>query len=148
MWLAPLVPGSCRGILFILLILLVALGSFLAARLVHSPAEPPFGDDDPTQLTAICVFALGYCLVPATFARRWPQGAPRFVRLVGLTLSGLGRVQEAVTCFEEALKINPKHAEAWFRKGLALRSLGRASEGDRCLENARAMDRRITKADT
>jgi hypothetical protein len=88
-WLAPLVPGSGRGVLFILLVLLVALGSFLAARLVHSPEEPLFGDDDPTQLAAICVFALGYCLVPATFARRWPQGAPRFVRLVGLTLSGL-----------------------------------------------------------
>ena len=88
-WLAPLVPGSGRGVLFILLVLLVALGSFLAARLVHGPDEPPFGDDDPTQLATICVFALGYCLVPATFARRWPQGAPRFVRLVGLTLSGL-----------------------------------------------------------
>jgi len=89
MRLAPLVPGSGRGILFIRLVLLVARGSFLAARLVHSSDEPLFGDDDPTQLAAICVFALGYCLVPATFARRWPQGAPRFVRLVGLTLSGL-----------------------------------------------------------
>ena len=87
--LAPFVPGTGRGTLFVILTLLVALGSFLAARLVHAPDEPVFGDDDPTQLATICVFALGYCLVPATFAWRWPQGAPRFVRLVGLTLCGL-----------------------------------------------------------
>jgi hypothetical protein len=87
--LAPLVPGSGRGLLFVILILLVAQGAFLAARLVHSSDEPLLGDDDPTQLATICVFALGYGLVPATFARRWPQGAPRFVRLVGLTLSGM-----------------------------------------------------------
>jgi hypothetical protein len=87
--LAPLVPGTGRGILFVILTLLVALGSFLAARLVHDPDGPLFGDDDPTQLATICLFALAYCLVPASFARRWPQGAPRFVRLVGLTLSGL-----------------------------------------------------------
>ncbi len=87
--LAPFIPGNGRGIAFVLTAIFTVLAWFLAARAVHARGEPLFGDDDPTQLAAICLFALSYCLIVALLARRWPLGAARFVRLIAILVGGL-----------------------------------------------------------
>ena len=38
----------------------------------------------------------------------------------GTDLAVLGRYAEAIECYDKALEINPKSAEAWFNKGLTL----------------------------
>jgi serine/threonine protein kinase len=43
----------------------------------------------------------------------------------GYALYTLGRSEEALTCYDEALKINLRYAEAWTNKGVALGALGR-----------------------
>lgn len=54
----------------------------------------------------------------------------------GATLSELGRLQEAVACFEKALEINPRFADAWSNKGNALTNLGRHQEAITCFDKA------------
>ena len=36
----------------------------------------------------------------------------------GFSLANLGKSQEAIACYDRALEINPKYAEAWYNKGL------------------------------
>ena len=90
--LAPFVPGNGRGVVFATLALLTVLGWYLGARIVFDRGQPVFGDDDPTQLAAICLFALSYCLAVAWMARFWPPGFTRtkgLVTIVGLTILAL-----------------------------------------------------------
>ena len=49
----------------------------------------------------------------------------------GTELLGLGRVQEALASFEEAVRINPSYANAQVNIGAALEELGRTSEARR-----------------
>jgi serine/threonine protein kinase len=50
----------------------------------------------------------------------------------GYSLNSLGRYEEAITCFDKALEINPKFAFAWISKGYSLNSLGRYEEAINC----------------
>ena len=54
----------------------------------------------------------------------------------GNSLSSLGRLKEAIKCYDMALEINPQHAEAWFNKGVSLDSLGRFDEAIKCYDRA------------
>ena len=40
----------------------------------------------------------------------------------------MGRLEEAITSFDEALKIKPDVHQAWYNRGNALRNLGRLEE--------------------
>lgn len=42
-----------------------------------------------------------------------------------VSLANLGNPQEAIACYDRALKINPRNAEAWYNKGYALYDLGK-----------------------
>jgi serine/threonine protein kinase len=46
----------------------------------------------------------------------------------GVSLTNLGRTEDAVPCYDRALELNPNYAEAWFNKGVALRSLAQFRE--------------------
>ena len=46
----------------------------------------------------------------------------------------MGEYQEAIKCFDAALKINPKIARNWYYKGLALSKLPNNEEAIRCYE--------------
>jgi serine/threonine protein kinase len=46
----------------------------------------------------------------------------------GVSLNNLGKVEEAITCFDKALEINPEYAYAWNNKGISLAVLGRFEE--------------------
>ena len=54
----------------------------------------------------------------------------------GVTLDALGRTDEALACYDQALKINPRYAEAWSNKGNALGALGRTEEVIACYNEA------------
>ena len=64
----------------------------------------------------------------------------------GGSLANLGRHQEAISCFDQALTIDTRIAVAWNNKGLALADLGRGEEAIRCYDQALATDPRIVEA--
>jgi tetratricopeptide (TPR) repeat protein len=45
--------------------------------------------------------------------------------LRGRALANLGRYEDAIASFDQALKLKPDLHEAWYNRGLALRDLGR-----------------------
>lgn len=54
----------------------------------------------------------------------------------GVSLSELGRHQEALDCLGRALDINPQLLQAWANKGVTLGALGRYEEEITCMDNA------------
>jgi tetratricopeptide (TPR) repeat protein len=54
----------------------------------------------------------------------------------GTALNNLGRVKEALVCFDKALEILPRFDAAWLDKGVALTKLGRTKEAIECYERA------------
>ena len=55
----------------------------------------------------------------------------------GLTLAELQRLDEALTCFEHALTVNPNLEQAWFNKGVTLvNAFQRYAEALPCFEAA------------
>ena len=63
----------------------------------------------------------------------------------GGSLDALGRFQEAIRCFDQALAIDPVSAHAWSNKGNALTALGRREEAVGCYDQALAIDQRIAE---
>ena len=54
----------------------------------------------------------------------------------GTALNNLGRVKEALACFDKALQLLPRFDAAWLDKGVALAQLGREKEALACYEKA------------
>jgi tetratricopeptide (TPR) repeat protein len=48
-------------------------------------------------------------------------------------LDAMGRHDDAIRCYDSALKCDPQDAECWFNKGLTLKKLGREDEGMICI---------------
>jgi tetratricopeptide (TPR) repeat protein/tRNA A-37 threonylcarbamoyl transferase component Bud32 len=64
----------------------------------------------------------------------------------GISLSNLGRHEEAVRCYDKALELDPRDAEVWNNKGDCLDSLGRREEAIRCCERALELNPRDATA--
>jgi tetratricopeptide (TPR) repeat protein len=64
----------------------------------------------------------------------------------GGSLAALGRHKEAISCFDQALAIDPRIAEAWNNKGNSLADLGGREEAINCYDQALAIDPRIVEA--
>ena len=60
----------------------------------------------------------------------------------GVSMSALGRKEEAVACYDRALEIDPRFANAWLGKGAALYELGRSEEAIACCDRALEIDPR------
>lgn len=60
----------------------------------------------------------------------------------GMSLSNLGRYEEAIGCFDKALAIDSGYPAAWGGKGVALDGLGRFNEAISCYDRALAIDPR------
>ena len=60
-------------------------------------------------------------------AREFPD-APFIANLLGIVNAALGRLEQAVTAFENALRVDPRFAEAHFNLGGVLDSLGMTRE--------------------
>jgi tetratricopeptide (TPR) repeat protein len=54
----------------------------------------------------------------------------------GQSLVGANEAEKALECFDEALELQPKHAEALVKKGGALEKLGRLDEAIACYDRA------------
>ena len=68
----------------------------------------------------------------------------RFWNNKGGSLATLGRHEEAIGCYDQALAIEPQNAALWNNKGVALDDLGRHEEALRCFDQALAIDPRDT----
>jgi len=64
----------------------------------------------------------------------------------GETLLKLDQTEEALACFNEALALDPAHAEAFVRKGVCLERLQRWEEAIACYDHALAADSLMTMA--
>ena len=54
----------------------------------------------------------------------------------GITYQKLGKHEQAIVCFDEAIRINELDHTAWHRKGISLNALGRYDEAIQCFERA------------
>jgi tetratricopeptide (TPR) repeat protein len=50
----------------------------------------------------------------------------------GKNLGKLGKYEDAIKCFDEAIKIDPNYALAWYSKGTVLENLRRYKEAKIC----------------
>ena len=60
----------------------------------------------------------------------------------GSSLSSLARYEDAISCYDKALKLDPRYALAWSNKGGSLHNLGRNEEAIRCYDKALKLDPR------
>jgi tetratricopeptide (TPR) repeat protein len=64
----------------------------------------------------------------------------------GVELLGQTEFEEALKCFDEAIRIDPKYAEAWLNRGFAVRGLGRFEEVLECFKKATEINPGYTEA--
>jgi tetratricopeptide (TPR) repeat protein len=64
----------------------------------------------------------------------------------GSSLTALGRREEAINCFDQALAIDPRDAMTWNNKSASLFHLGRLEEAINCCDQALAIDPRHAMA--
>jgi tetratricopeptide (TPR) repeat protein len=84
-------------------------------------------------------------------ARRGPDGSGQNAWITvlmakGRSLLSANKAQEAVTCYDEILKLDPHHAEALVKKGAALERMNRYEEALYCYDRAIDADRRMVLA--
>lgn len=60
----------------------------------------------------------------------------------GVSLAALGRYEEAIACYDQALAIDPLDGAAWFNKGVNLAALDRREEAVECFDQAVRIDPR------
>lgn len=64
----------------------------------------------------------------------------------GVELSKLGRYEEAVDCYDQAINLDPNDASTWYGKGCALSGLARYLEEIECYDRAIKLDPQYTSA--
>jgi tetratricopeptide (TPR) repeat protein len=64
----------------------------------------------------------------------------------GQALLHLGQPEDALACFEKALEMNPRHADAYVKRGIALERLERMEAALESYDRAIAADRSLTLA--
>jgi serine/threonine protein kinase len=74
--------------------------------------------------------------------------APTFAQLVnqGASLRTLGRLDEALECYEAAIKLDPKKPAVWVNKGNVLSSIGKLTESMQAYEHALQLDPKFDAA--
>jgi tetratricopeptide (TPR) repeat protein len=103
---------------------------------------------------------IAYCLFSKN-EPRWYNSAMRYpwlaaaygtfsrayrVKEVGDHLSHLCHFDEAIFCFEKAIRMEPRFASAWEHKGVSLSRLGRFDEAIVCFDKALNIDQEQTSA--
>ncbi len=84
---------------------------------------------------------------PAEVSIPAPEAPPLDLLMAkGQSLLDLGRVEEALTCFDRVLNLDPQHAEALVKKGDALEQVRKPDEAIACYDRAIEADRRFTLA--
>jgi Flp pilus assembly protein TadD len=57
----------------------------------------------------------------------------------GIALGNQGKYDEAIKCFNEAIRLDPKEVDAWNNKGVALKALGRTDEAGPAFAKAKEL---------
>ena len=57
----------------------------------------------------------------------------------GFSLALLEKDKDAITCYDEAIRINPKDSFAWRDKGNLLKRLGRDEEAEECFAKVKEL---------
>ena len=57
----------------------------------------------------------------------------------GNVLTNQSKYDEAIKAFDEAIRLNPNDANAWFGKGIALQGLGNTTEADAAIAKAQEL---------
>jgi tetratricopeptide (TPR) repeat protein/ADP-heptose:LPS heptosyltransferase len=71
---------------------------------------------------------------------------PEFLSTLGLALSNLGRHDDALVAFDQALQLRPGDAQLWWQKGNAFLAVGYSLEALRCFEQALQLNPRHADA--
>ncbi len=64
---------------------------------------------------------------------------PRYAEaytLLGDCQDCIGKNEDAIASYNQALAIDPCHADAWFNKGMSLKKIGQSKEGSQCIERS------------
>jgi tetratricopeptide (TPR) repeat protein len=56
--------------------------------------------------------------------------------LLGNCQECLDRLDDAISSYDKALRIDPGHADAWFNKGMTLKKKGMQKEAAQCIEKS------------
>jgi tetratricopeptide (TPR) repeat protein len=64
----------------------------------------------------------------------------------GAALAALGQDDQALVCYDEALRLEPQFANAWNNKGVSLKKAGRTREALNCFDEAIRIDPRLPHA--
>ena len=57
----------------------------------------------------------------------------------GNALGKQGKYDEAIKAYDEAIRLDPKDADAWYNKGIDLKSLGRIEEANAAFAKAKEL---------
>jgi tetratricopeptide (TPR) repeat protein len=68
------------------------------------------------------------------------------LNLIGAAIGMQDRHEEALSCFDEAIRLNPDFAEAWYDKGATLGKLGQHGEALSCFDEAIRLNRDYAQA--
>ncbi len=63
----------------------------------------------------------------------------------GISLEHLGKHEEAIRCFDEAMREDPHYALAWFNKGIVLEKFEKHDEATAYINKAITMDSTLLK---
>ncbi len=58
----------------------------------------------------------------------------------GVSLAMLGRLEEAICCYDNVIQLAPRNAKSWNNKGLSLFKLGHVNEAIHCFDKAIELD--------
>lgn len=121
-----------------------SIQDFVMDCLAKDPAERPVSWESVTDaLTHLYTDVLGQA--PAAE----PEGAPLLARELidkGYSLTELGRYEEALTAYDQALDQQPDFSWAWARKGRTLRLLDRYTDALACYDKALTLQPRYAWA--
>jgi Flp pilus assembly protein TadD len=57
----------------------------------------------------------------------------------GIALASQGKYDEAVKAYDEAIRLDPNYAKAWYNKGVAIEALGKTTEANAAFTNAKEL---------
>jgi tetratricopeptide (TPR) repeat protein len=106
-------------------------------QLEHTPTPPQESASSPLAAAT-----------PPASPNGGPPEAARITVLLGKgqSLLNLDQAEQAVACFDQALALEPNHAEALVRKGAALERMRKLDEAIACYDRAIAADASMTVA--
>lgn len=113
---------------------------------LEQTSHPPLNGADTTKIVDLPSAEEDVAVAPSE-ERPVEEHTPQSSLLgKGQTLLNLGKVEEAIACFDEVLAADPGNAEALVKKGTALERLRKTQEALECYDRAIASDGSLTIA--